>query len=378
MITYLVGIPGSGKTYFAVYKLWDMFIRKDPDKKGIFSKIFKPLRPKHDYLYAYTNIDGFKFELDERLLKFDFDKFYADMEILYSIYLDKKGDAEIIEVAKSMKLFKVIFVIDECHNFLRDKENPVLVWWLTYHRHLSHDIYLITQDLSLVNNEYKRIAEKFYKAIDSSKRIFLSTFKYAYFSSYKMNISDRVNSFNINIPFNQEVYDLYHSGNKTKSRSIIRYFLFILFIIIFITLVLFYYSYESIFGSKIDNSIKDLPPNSINNIPNIPTNQPNKFSQKPIKPLNEPSQSSYYYTFSCLNDICKFKNSKITFPYSYISYLISSQRPIYFYSNTKNRHLVEYFLVFDKPVLDELKNLNKKGAHNEETNPNFSASSIFK
>jgi len=86
MITYIVGSPGSGKTYFAVYKLWSMFIRKEPIKKGFLSKILKPKAVTNKYLYAYTNINEFKFELDERLLKFDFEAVYSDFSRLYTAF----------------------------------------------------------------------------------------------------------------------------------------------------------------------------------------------------------------------------------------------------------------------------------------------------
>ena len=162
MITYIVGNPGSGKSYFAVYKLWYMFIYKPKPAKGILGKIFKPKLPENKYLYAYTNINEFKFELDERLLKFDYDEVYANLSKLYNAYkVEKKTDKELIELAKEMRLYKVLFVVDEIHNYFKAKEDPVLVWWVTYHRHLYQDLLFITQDLSLVNNEYKRVAESF-------------------------------------------------------------------------------------------------------------------------------------------------------------------------------------------------------------------------
>lgn len=370
MITYIVGVPGSGKSYFAVYKLWYMFIRKEPEKKSLLSKILKPKPIENNYLYAYTNIDGFKFELDERLLKFDFEQFYSDMQILYAMYLDKKTDAEIIEVAKTMKLYKVMFIVDECHNYLRDKENPVLVWWVTYHRHLSHDLYLITQDLTLVNNEYKRIAEKFYKAIDSSKRLFSKTFKYAYFSSYKMNQCDRVNSFNINIPFIPEVFNLYHSGANSQSKSFVKFFISISILLVIVTIILFYYSYSSMFETS-DKSSQLIQESSNLTISSETTTKP-----KPKQP-DEPLQTLHYYNLTCIDEICRFKDEKYTFPYAYISYTLISSRPKYFYSNTKNKHFIEYFLVFDKPVLDEIKNL-KKGVSNESVNQTSITSNLFK
>ena len=54
-ISYLTGIPKSGKTYLAVYKIWENFV-KEP-KKSIFSKE----SPKNKYKICYTNINEFDF-----------------------------------------------------------------------------------------------------------------------------------------------------------------------------------------------------------------------------------------------------------------------------------------------------------------------------
>lgn len=377
MITYVVGVPGSGKTYFAVYKLWSLFLFKP--KQTFLSKFIKPPKPP-EYLYAFTNIDGFKFELDERFLKFDFDEFYNNISILYRHkQIDKVSDAELIELAKPMKLFNILFIIDEIHNFFNTKEDPVLVWWLTYHRHLSHDIYLLTQDLSLIGSEYKRIAEKFYRAIDSSKRIFFSKFKYAYYSSYKMNACDRVNSFNINIPFLKEVYDLYHSGQKTKSRSIVLFYIFIAILLIIFVISVFYYVISNLSG---DQPTSNQTPQSIQHQP-----REQLKSQPTTKTLSSASnietRHTYIYNFSCIDDTCHFANEKYTFPFSYISFIILSNKPLYFYPVSKNSYLTEYFLAFDTPVLDDLvqtsAKFNKKGVSNEESfKTSDPSNSIFK
>ena len=295
---YIVGVPGSGKSYFAVYKLWSLFLYEP--KKTFISKFIKP-PAKPEYLYCYTNINEFKFELDDRFIKFDFDEFYSGLETLHALYINQATDKEINEKAKELKLYKVLIVLDEAHNFLKAKEDNLLVWWLTYHRHLHHDIYLITQDLSLISNEYKRIAEKFYRAIDSSKRLFSSKFKYAYYSSYKMNISDRVNSFNINIPFNPEVFNLYHSGANSKSRSIVLFYVVCAAFLVIVTCALFYNSFTSLFVQDIEQTTKNQTVSEP-----APTS---RSSSKYIPTPTEPGQTEIYvYNIICLNDDCHFLN----------------------------------------------------------------------
>lgn len=383
MITYIVGNPGSGKSYFAVYKLWYMFIYKPKPAKGLLGKIFKPKLPENKYFYAYTNINEFKFELDERLLKFDYDEIYANLSKLYNAYkVEKKTDNELIEIAKEMRLYKVLFVVDEIHNYFKAKEDPVLVWWVTYHRHLYQDLYFITQDLSLVNNEYKRVGEKFYRAIDSSKRLFSKRFKYAYFTSYKMYQSDRVNNFNINLPFNQEVFNLYHSGQDSKSKSVVKFFMVAGLIITLITILSFIYVLNTTFAVPDEYaaaSSENLSP-QISSVP-AASSRVSKTAYS-VKSDDEPIEAAYIYEIVCVADSCRFKGSSGSFPYSYVSFVISSHKPAYFYSTTKNKHYVEYYLVFRSPVLDTIKlasfQKSNKGALYENSQKNPNSNSLFK
>ena len=365
-------MPGSGKSYFAVYKLWSLFLYEP--KKTFISKFIKP-PAKPEYLYCYTNINEFKFELDDRFIKFDFDEFYSGLETLHALYINQATDKEINEKAKELKLYKVLIVLDEAHNFLKAKEDNLLVWWLTYHRHLHHDIYLITQDLSLISNEYKRIAEKFYRAIDSSKRLFSSKFKYAYYSSYKMNISDRVNSFNINIPFNPEVFNLYHSGANSKSRSIVLFYVVCAVALAILTCALFYNSFTSLFVQDTEQITKNQ---TVSESVSVSRSSPHQTQPK----SDSTSQSTYIYNLICINEICHFINQKYTFPFSYVSFVISSSKPLYFYPVTKNSHFTEYFLVFDTPALDDLiqtsNKFNKKDVSNESFKTTDTSPTLFK
>ncbi len=372
MITYIVGNPGSGKSYFAVYKLWYMFIYKPKPAKGILGKIFKPKLPKNEYLYAYTNINEFKFELDERLLKFDYDEVYANLAKLYNAYkVEKKTDKELIELAKEMRLYKVLFVVDEIHNYFKAKEDPVLVWWVTYHRHLYQDLYFITQDLSLVNNEYKRVAEKFYLAIDSSKRLFSTRFKYAYFMSYKMFKTDRVNNFNINLPFNQEVFNLYHSGQDSKSKSVVKFFMVAGLIISLLSLFAFIYVFNTFFAVP-DEYKNDEPAQNLASQVSTASATPSRNSLPAnVSKPDEPIEAAYIYEIVCVADSCRFKGGSGSFPYTYVSFVISRHKPAYFYSTTKNKHYVEYYLVFKSPVLDTIKLASFQNSIKGALNENF-------
>lgn len=92
-ITYLTGIPRSGKTYYSVYKIYDLFL--DNKKPNFFNKKKKNC----DYKYLYTNINEFKFDKSDKFLKFDFSNFYFALENLYNLYTANATDELLNEKA---------------------------------------------------------------------------------------------------------------------------------------------------------------------------------------------------------------------------------------------------------------------------------------
>ena len=375
MITYLIGNPGSGKTYYAAYMIYQLFLFEP--KKTFLTKFVKP-KEKPDYSFCYTNINEFKFELCDKFKKFDFDEFYLGLRNLYALYKTGATDNEVNEKAKELNLYGCVFVLDECHNFFKDKKDEILVWWLTYHRHLYQDIYLITQDLTLVNNEYKRIAEKFYRAVDSSRRLFSKKFRYEVYASYRLYKKDQLEI--INIPFLQEVFDLYHSGQSSNKKSFVRFY-FLLAIVIFILLIFyFYFVVVSIFRGDTSEPEKNIPADEKIHVPasQTPASSSLFFDNKKPKDNNIDIPEIYIYDITCLNNNCHFSDDYHLFPLSLISYISSTHTPLYFYFEPKTNELVKYYYVFDKPVFANLIQKNNKGVSDEKFNqiPNSSVSAI--
>lgn len=365
MITYLVGNPGSGKTYYAVFEIYRLFLFKP--QKTFLSKFIKQPKLK-EYERCYTNINEFKFDLHDKFIKFDFDKFYADMSNLYELYSSKVSDAQLNERAKELNLSGCLIILDEAHNFLKAKGDPVLIWWLTYHRHLYQDIFLITQDLSLVNDEYKRIAEYFLKAMDSAKRLFKNKFRYIKYSSYKLYKKDALEVFTI--PYLKEVFDLYHSGQDGSQKSFVRQFIYI-GVFLFILLVILFFLFVQQFRPDPAEQAQVYEP-----VSPLPASQTKSTPQTQDQP-----DKTYIYNLSCIDDVCRFANEKYTFPYGFISHIISGSKPLYFYSTTKDKYITEYFIVLGSDVLEPLKQISnsyKRGAVNENSSQYLPSPSIFK
>ena len=355
MITYIVGNPGSGKTYYAVFKIYQLFIFKPKDT--FLSKVIKPEKQK-DYLYCYTNINGLKFDLSDKLVKFDYEQFYSNLEVLYLLYMDKVGDEALNEKAKELNLHNVLIILDEAHNFLKAKEDNILVWWLTYHRHLYQDIMLITQDLSLISNEYKRIAENFIKAVDSSKRLFKNKFRYMLYGSYKMYQKDVMQKFHV--PYMKEVFNLYHSGQNASQKSFVRKFLYVS-LFLFITLSIYFYFFVQSFNSDEASAPTDTQAQA--NLPQSDEPKDNKSLFNASNPNPNEPPIGYIYQIHCFYDRCSIQNGSYDhFDQRYLNFIFLRSPPKFSVRSFKGKGITYFFVGFDKPVFDNLKKeeLNEK------------------
>ena len=160
------------------------------------------------------------------------------------------------------------------------------------------------------------------------------------------------------IPYLQEVFNLYHSGQSSSQKSFVRKFFYIA-LFVFIALSIYFYFFLKSLTSDISDD--DQSNNKTQISQPIQSAEPRHSHQsKPTPQIQDQTPQTYIYNLSCIDDVCTFKNEKYSFPYGYISFTVSSHKPLYFYSTTKGKHLTEYFLVFDSPVLDELKNTSSQ------------------
>ncbi len=346
MIAYFLGIPGSGKTYYGVNVIYDNFAKKIPKKTK--------LTLKKDYVNCYTNINEFNFKYTKNVKKFDFDEFYIKLQILYNLahgvsdifdndsdskndeisiktfselinegmsskeareFLDKQvkqvpvtskkvikvkaTDKQLIQKAKELKIYKTLFVIDECHNFF-DMDDKIKVWWLTYHRHLYHDIYLITQNLSLVNVKYKPLAEAYYKAKASSLTLNKKYFNYMYYTDSRMTKDSFVNT--IKVLKRQEIFKLYKSGDAVESKNVIKRFIYIALFLFVSFFIIAYLIYEFSVKDKIK---KDVP--VVSSASSFVTTQNYK---EPVSEVvsDVDVSNNILMIFKCNNEMCSYLN----------------------------------------------------------------------
>ncbi|ANE35838.1 zonula occludens toxin (Zot) family protein [Campylobacter iguaniorum] len=358
-IHYIIGNPGSGKTFYGVNVLYESFIKKP--KSNLLTKFIKSNDEVKKYDIAYTNINQFDFTKSDKIQPLVFSEILSKLTLLYNEYkFNQASDEVLIQKSKELNLYNALFVIDEIHNFFNEKENEVFIWWLTYHRHLYQELYLITQDLSLVNSEYKRIAEFFYKAVDSSKRFFSKKFRYIQYSNYKLYQKDVVRTFHVD--FSDECFNLYHSGKNGVGSSFVKKYLLLSLMIAIITAIFF-----SIFVLYMT--------------PDIPENKPIQDFNSTSKPINKPTikintDDLFFYQIECVFDDCHFLNSDQIYDKKIIKFLLNKTEIVYqsIKYRAENLETISYFIKDDVfKVLNikfRLSYEDKKGLTDEKTSFN--------
>jgi zona occludens toxin len=290
MISYIVGIPGSGKTALAVDYI--LKHKKDGKKDGKYTTI-------------YQNINQFDYKKIKNCFPLDWDKLYDNLSQLYMLHKQKSTDDELLKVADDFDLVDVLIVIDECHNYL-DKRDSILIWWLSYHRHLRQDIFLITQNLALVDSKYKAFAEVFYKAVPPLLRWRHHVLKYNLYSSSKMTKTDKFEVFKLNTKTNN-VFKFYKSGANSKNKSVLLKFILMSFTI----LVIAFFFFKMTFGRYIPDSKPKSPPV-------IPPPQNKTFISSQFKMFDFNKSEKYtdmhiLINFHCVDKICYINNKRFSF-----------------------------------------------------------------
>lgn len=302
-ISFYTGIPRSGKSYKAVALIYNLFVDKEPNKlDSLLTKVKLKSEKKEDYINCYTNINQFNFDIDERLLKLDFQELEKKLTILHLMYLAKNSDDELIEKAKELNICHSLFVIDEAHNFF-NKKSDLLTWWLSYHGHIYHEIILITQHLTLILKEYTQFTEYFYRAVPQRFRFSKNTFKYIEYSGRELYKNQRLGT--VSLKIKPEYFNLYVSGAKKNDKPVIYKYIFILLFMLLITAIAIYRFNSSLEETK-KQTLGDTSPvlETSNNISQQNTN--NLSLQNEV--IKEPLPVLKLFKFVCFEKFCYYKN----------------------------------------------------------------------
>lgn len=347
MVTFLTGVPGSGKSYKAVFTIFNNFSDSEKAKKDL----------KKDFENCYTNINEFKFNLLDNVFQLDMDDLKSKLKQLHKLYKAKSTDEELIAKCKEFEIYKSLFVIDEAHNYF-DNNDPVLIWWLSYHRHLYQDIILITQNLSLIYSKYKSFSEFFYRAKATTVSLDRNTFKYDVYINSRLSMNAK--SHTEKIPKMPEVFELYQSGDVVNSANILlRFYMLSALFLLLLGVIAFFYFYTPDKEKKTDS------------------NQTVKTSQKSIIPLsssvppkNEALNSGdftqkKFFILNCSSSICV--NEVISIPPQLLKKFIGSKDITALYVYPLSKSLTRHYLQSSEDFYFFLS--QTKGQNHEASNP---------
>jgi zona occludens toxin (predicted ATPase) len=211
MIVAVTGLMGSGKTAGA--------IKFALDDQAKYSKVF-------------TNIQGFEYRsaiLDNRWYPIDYNAFFEFLESEYRDFLTHNDDAVLVRNFSSYfeipKDSIALLIIDECHNFF-DRSKDFLVWFITYHRHLNLDVYMITQNVELLHRSYQKVIQEYRHFLPASRTL-LPRFKYTVHIAYPYR-SDTTLVSTHSLKKDPTVFELYSSGDAVRQSNVLyRYFAYI-------------------------------------------------------------------------------------------------------------------------------------------------------
>lgn len=189
----ITGVPGAGKTYFAV----DHLIKNYCDAFGDTFEL-------RENSLIVTNIEGLL--LDSIDLKTSIDK-VGSFEKFFSIEVQKKITEKYQKLGKS-----VVYVIDESQQFFHRRfyDRDVFSFFET-HRHFGIDVYLITQNVNLLSKDLISLAEYEIRAVPRT----LSIGGFNYLKKSNREIIGR--SF---LRKNKKVFRMYKSMSGSETEKI--------------------------------------------------------------------------------------------------------------------------------------------------------------
>ncbi len=406
MINLITGVPGSGKTYLAVKFIYDEVNSKEPKYKFIYTNInlnfdkcdkykkdfVKPL--KLDDLMQRIEKD---YELSELFKNNKLYEFYIPFKIVFSpikpnnfsliTYLpDFSKYFKLVTdydsyVRGKLKLFEPyeysLIILDECHLYFDSNVDKKLLRFLSYHRHFDIDMYLITQNKSLINRKYLAFVENMYIGENPSKRLFSKVFVYKLYASYKESKNNLVSK--EKIKFDKKIADCYNSGSTKIHKSLAYKLLIPIFIMAIFTFLAFkaltnkfkcghFICDEPKKVVQIENKGKKVETKSTD-IKNFRTNNKHKARKTHVYDLSE---YKYFYVLECFNKKC-ILNSSFSVSRALLTFILQSSDHLLVAVDNSKIHSTYYVAT----NFDLFKFLRKQGGYDENENDKKIHYSVF-
>jgi zona occludens toxin len=347
MIYLITGVPGSGKSYYSVHYIYTQLHSKNPKYKSIYTNInldFKKCdklkkgfvkqlvlddllkKIEEDYLLSekFKNNDLFDEETGEQIV--DYDAYVRDKLMLFNDYEHS------------------LIILDECHLYFTEQVDPKMLRFLSYHRHFDIDLFLITQNKSLINRKYLAFIENMYIAVNPSKRLFSKVFIYKLYASWKEYKSNYVGK--EKLKFDLRVASLYNSGSNKIHKSLVSRIL----IPLFFAIVILFFLYKGVVNFISCGSFFSCSHHSQKPTSKISHTYPGetyktktktkKFHHSYVSPNDDITDYQFFYQLYCFKMKC-IVNSQFSVSYFFIKNLPNiSDTKIFFEINTHQGKVV--------------------------------------
>lgn len=383
MVDLVVGVPGSGKTYFTVDKTYKLITAE-----------------KKKYKHIYTNINGFNYDkanelsgIKDYVKPFEFDDLNIYIQDEYEFFNLQKSkklqkniplktdnqtiiEPEIVidydEECKAKGIYAPyadsLIIIDECHLYFEDKIDDPKIRFLSYHRHFNIDIILITQGKGLIHKKYLSFVETMYFALSGAKRFFSTRFRYRKYASYQEYAQNLIET--ISISLNPKVFELYNSGATVVSKSVLSKLL----MPVFIGIIVVYGFYKFFIADRYNKT--ETPKQTTEQTQTV-TQQDTKESKSKVVNTDETDPDKKpFFAVTCFKKSCNFKDIDYTFDDATMYKFINAFNcKVTIADNSQNAFSV-YILRCDKD-LNLVLNLYKKNSLQRSENENAPRASLL-
>jgi hypothetical protein len=164
MIKGITGVPGSGKSYFAVHLITSKFYKWNPDI------LEWELKDKKKPVTIFSNVAGLK------LPHYSLDQYFQQKGITYETFFTVDYMEKVIE-----KYGQILILLDEAQKFFPSEyKNKDVLFFFQYHRHLGVDIILTFQTWFSLSRRITDLMEFEIRAVRRSFSI-VGEFRYHYY-----------------------------------------------------------------------------------------------------------------------------------------------------------------------------------------------------
>lgn len=328
MVDLIIGVPGSGKTYFAVDRLYKLITSDSKKYKHIYTNIngldyqkCNELANIPDYVKPFefedlnTHImDEYKFHTSQKEKKSKSKIIPLKTDTPQTIIENESDKDELIidydEKCKELGIYAPfldsLIIIDECHLYFEDKTDEPKIRFLSYHRHFNIDIILITQGKNLIHKKYLSFVETMYKGLSGAKRFLSTRFRYKKYASYQEYNQNLIETTSLSL--NAKVFQLYNSGNSNITKSALKQMLFPVFILMVFSFIFYKVFIADRFNKPATTSNVTQQEQNLS-VTSQQQNSPQKIIYEHEPDINEKP----FFAVTCFRKSCNFKDIDYSF-----------------------------------------------------------------